>query len=299
MRSACLALIVLACLVPAAEAGRAVKHRPDCPDMYAHYLGKADRARFRSGVLCLMSALRKEFHLNALTRDARLETAGQGWANHLARTGRANHGKSYAEIPKRIARAGYRAQAVNEGLGIGLADETPYSLMRSMMTDFACTEILDPRFRDAGVGVSVGRLAGYPGPGIHVVAEFGLKASAKVPSHDNRPARTCSHRLPAPPATVLAPTRQPTVGDTDVTVTVKCVARQACEGDAVLELAKRGKRATAPVPSLAPGATTDLDFAFPAADIAAERKAKGGGVNLLLRTSRPVAFEDLFSTAIG
>jgi uncharacterized protein YkwD len=249
MRALLLVVTVLGIAAPAAQAGRPITPRPQCPDMYVRY-AKADAVRYRDALLCLISAVRRDQKLNALHADERLRKAGQRWANHLGRTGETTHGKSVAQIPKRIAKAGYKASAVNEGLGIASADGTPYDLVSLMMTDFACTEILDPRFRDAGVGVSLGRLDGF-GRGIHVVIEFGLKRGAKPPRTNRRPANTCSHRLPRPQASPVGPAgAAPAVGDSDITISVRCSAKRTCAFDAELKLVHDGATANLHVDAL-------------------------------------------------
>src|SRR6476660_1826726 len=139
------ALLALTVLTPTAQAGKPISKRPDCPDQTIAY-SKKNAGRYRAAVLCLMSFVRANQGMNKFSRDTKLQTAGQRWANRLGQTGETTHGKSVAEIPKRIARAGYKAQALNEGLGLGAPSDSPYLLVDNMMTGFACTEILDPRF---------------------------------------------------------------------------------------------------------------------------------------------------------
>src|SRR4051795_11956431 len=193
-RKLVIALLALTVLAPAAQAGKRISKQPHCADQTIAY-SKKNAARYRASVLCLMSFVRHNQGLNKFSQDDKLEKAGQKWADRLGQTGDTTHGKSVAEIPKRIAKAGYRAQALNEGLGLGAPSDSPYALVDNMMTGYACTEILDPRFRDAGVGVNLGKLKGF-GRGIHVVVEFGLKVGAKQPSRKSTPAKTCSHALP-------------------------------------------------------------------------------------------------------
>lgn len=297
MRTLALTVTLLLALAPAARAGKPIKPRPQCPDMYIGYT-KADAGKYRAALLCLMSAVRRDQKLNALEDNAKLRRAGQRWANHLGKTGETTHGKSVAEIPKRIAKAGYRASAVNEGLGIGSADSTPYDLAASMMTDFACTEILDPRFRDAGVGVNLGRIKGF-GRGIHVVVEFGLKRHAKPPRSNRRPADSCGHRLPRAQSSPVGPAGSlPEAHETDVTVTVQCLAKRACTFDATLKLAHQGDKANLHVDRLGPGKTTELKFPFAAQSIDDEQADQHPGVDLRLVSTKPYAFTDTFSAGL-
>jgi uncharacterized protein YkwD len=194
-----LAFVVLLVLgvAPAAHAGPPIKNLGTCDAQDATYAQPDDATDFKAAVVCLISEIRKSQSLNVLRADAKLAKSAQGHATNQARAGALSHGKSVNEIPKRIARAGYKATALNEGLGIGISDQTAYEIVTSMMQDFACTEILDPRFRDVGVGVSLGKLRGAPGANyVHVVVHFGLKAGKKAPSTKQTAAKSCPHRLP-------------------------------------------------------------------------------------------------------
>src|SRR3954469_8474784 len=107
------ALLALTVLAPAAEAGKRIPKRPDCADQTIAY-SKENAGRYRAAVLCLMSFVRHNQGLNKLSQDGKLQKAGQTVADQLGKTGETTHGTSGAEIPKRIAKAGYRAQALNE-----------------------------------------------------------------------------------------------------------------------------------------------------------------------------------------
>lgn len=265
-----LALSLVAALLPAhALAGPPIKRLAACEDQSARYSGPTDAVRFRAAVLCLMSSARKAQGLPTLARDAKLERSAQGHATSQAKSGALSHGKSTSEIPKRIARAGYKAAAVNEALGIGTGDETAYALVARMMEQFPCTQILDPRFRDAGVGVSIGKLKGAPGSNyVHIVVNFGLKATAKAPSRKTRPAATCPHALPAPG--VLRPVGTgPVAQGTTATVRFTCTGATACLEEATLELVHGGATAKAAV-SIGAGQSADVTFTFDAAALEQE-----------------------------
>ena len=293
-----LVLLLTLTAAPAAHAGKSIKQRPDCTDQYVQY-SKRTAERYRYAVLCLMSFARTQFKLNALKQSAQLEKAGQKWASHLAKTGETTHGPSVALIPKRILEAGYRAQAVNEGLGIGDPSYTPYDIVDSMMHDFACTEILDPRFRDAGVGLKRGKSKLVGGPGIHVVVEFGLKATAKVPSTNGKPAKSCSHGFPARPSSPVMPVPvAPAIDGDQITGQLRCVTNKACAFEASLKLVHQGAVSRAGVDALAPSSTTEVVFTFPAGAIAEEQAGNNAGVELKIASTKPYAFDDVFSVGI-
>ena len=295
---ALLALTVLA--PPAAQAGKRISKQPHCADQTIAY-SKKNAARYRAAVLCLMSFVRDNQGMNKLKQNGSLQKAGQKWADVLGQTGEATHGKSVAEIPKRIAKAGYKAQAVNEGLGLGAPTDSPYALVDNMMTGYACTEILDPRFRDAGVGVNLGKLKGF-GRGIHVVVEFGLKVGAKQPSHKTGPAKTCSHALPvlkvktspAAPLTFVPPK----VNADSIVIAIGCSAKTACTFDATVKLAHQGATSTQHVDALKPNGYKEVTFPFDPAAIKAERQNKHPGIDLIIHSTAPYDFTDTYPAGV-
>lgn len=291
------AAALLAGAAPAAHGGSRITRLASCPDQEMRYAGPGDAVRFRAAVVCLVSAVRRSQGLNAVKRSPALERAGQGWATTQARTGAVSHGRSVAGIPRRIARAGYRADALNEGLGFGEPGDSPYKVVSSMMGDFACTEILDPRFRDVGAGVSLGKLDfSLAGRGVHVVLEFGLRRGQRPPSGRTRPAKTCPHALPRPLGIAVRPAPQlPAVGADAVTITLTCAGSRPCAFSATLALALRNTQTTLSGLTLAAGQSAPFTFALPAADLAAERAASGGGLDLTVVTTAPTAGRDRYS----
>src|SRR3954451_5738132 len=292
------ALLALAVLAPTAQAGKRISKAPNCPDQTITY-SKKNAERYRAALLCLMSFIRDNQGMNKLHKDAKLQKAGQKWANVLGQTGETTHGKSVAEIPKRIAKAGYKAQALNEGLGLGPADNSPYDLMSNMMTDYACTEILDPRFRDAGVGVNLGKIKGF-GRGVHVVVEFGLKVGAKQPSRKTTPAKTCSHALPhlvvkQSPAGPLPVS--PTVKSDRIIVPIGCSAKTACTFDATVKLTHQGAATTVHVDGLKPNSYQSVTFMFDPAAIKAEKASKNPHIDLKIHSTAPYDF--MYSDGTG
>src|SRR5687768_3618800 len=103
---ATLSLLVIAAPAPA---GPPIRTLAPCAGQDASYGGPQDDARVRAAVHCLMNEIRRSQGLPALREDARLRRAAQGHATAQARSGALNHGRSVSEIPRRIARAGYRA----------------------------------------------------------------------------------------------------------------------------------------------------------------------------------------------
>ena len=151
-----------------------------------------------------------------------------------------------------------------------------------------CTQIFDPRFRDAGIGVSIG------GDGrVNTLAvELGRKAGTRQPSANTRPAATCGHRIPKPAITgpAIEGRSLPVATDTTVTVELACVARTACALTASLTLP--GARAEAPAQSLMiePGQQQALTFTLDAAAIAAERASAQPRVSVNVTVTAPAQY---------
>lgn len=269
------ALAGLLVAAPAAHAGAPITGMDPCPDQGARYASPADAATVKRAVLCVISEVRQAQGLPALKLDARLARSAQRHATGQARAGTMTHGR-IADIPKRIARAGYRAAALNEGLGLGAPDSSAYDLVGVMVQGGACSQILDPRFRDAGVGVSVGRLRGMPGPRfVRLVVHFGLKAGAKPPSSKRRPAATCPHALPEGGRLEPADERAiSTVQGATITVRLRCAGKTGCDDEVTLKLLPGDAAQTRHV-TLAAGRTTALAFTFTEAEVAAALAGRG------------------------
>jgi uncharacterized protein YkwD len=191
---------LLVALAPAARAGTPIAKAPTCAGDVAH-LTPQTIPQFRRSMLCLINATRKAEHLPALARNAKLEGVAQSQSNGLG-----GHGKSLADIGKRFEKKGYKPAAYNEAFSfIDFPTlPTPYGfLARSMASKTPCSEILDPRFRDVGIGAT----SVLGGATTTLALEFGLKQGARQPSSDTSKSASCPHKLPArkiqqPPITV-------------------------------------------------------------------------------------------------
>jgi uncharacterized protein YkwD len=263
------ALVITAALGLAASpalGGARINKLVPCANAYAYFTSPDAKSNFRDGVLCLINAIRKSQHLPALKRDARLESVAQVQATKFARTGHGSHGKTLAEIGKRFDKKGYHPAAYDEAFMFGAPD--PYTeLADAMGSRLQCSQILDPRFRDVGIGVDRNLLT-------TVAVEFGLKRGAKQPSTDYKRAASCPHALPKPVY------KDPPVqfhGDPQSDgSTVKLPL--ACEGPAdcvitkvVATLVHVNKSVTLPDQTLAAGNVTTIEASeFAPADVQAE-----------------------------
>src|SRR4051812_3424757 len=187
-----LALVcALLAAVPTAEGGGPIKKVATCDNAVTQY-APTTRTQFRAAVLCLINSVRKSQHLPALKRNAKLETVAQSQSKTSG-----GHGKTLAEIGKRFEKKGYKPAAYNEAFSFIDAPElpTPYGFLMSMMSKktVPCSEVLDPRFRDVGVGIS----PIFGGQSHNLTLEFGLKQGAKQPSNDYTKAASCPHKVPS------------------------------------------------------------------------------------------------------
>src|SRR5262249_8049863 len=151
-------------------------------EFFAHGAGSV--TDFRASLLCLINEARKSQHLPPLKRSAQLERVAQAQSNKFARTGSGSHGKSLSGIAGPLVKAGYHPAAYNEGFDVLDEGAAPYLFLASILgrSGVPCSEILDPRFRDLGIGATVATA------GVDTLAlELGLRAGQRQPSENTRP----------------------------------------------------------------------------------------------------------------
>src|SRR4051794_15687960 len=290
-------LLVAAALLSAplttAGAGTPIKHALGCPDEYTPYSTQT-LPQFRAATLCLVNAVRKTQRLPALKRDARLEAVAQSQSK-----GNGGHGRTLAEIGKRFEKKGYKPAAYNEGFTFldKPAAPTPYAFLAEAMSHktVPCSEILDPRFRDVGVGVS----ENSSGLFYNLTLEFGLKRGAKQPSSDYTKAASCPHKLPAPLFTTipLEPGSIPTANGGTVSAGLVCLAKTDCVIDtATLTLVSAKASATLTAPgTLPPGPRGTLTFEFDPAAVQSELGSSNPSISLAFSASKPAKYDDVFT----
>ena len=295
-------LVALLVAAAPASAGRAITDPPDCPGQYTAY-GQQTRTEFREALLCVLNHARREMGLPALARSAPLERIAQSHAADEAKRRYANHNSpGGSTIASRFARARYRAAAYNEALGLGAEGATPYDLVRDLVDgrSHPCSAVFDPRFRDIGVGVDVGR---PPGPRLpagirasYLVIDFGRRAGRSAPSRNGRPAASCPHRLPAPPfsGTPVVPTGAPVTGSDNVTITLRCESTVACAFSATMQL-RTAAVTSGPVEAQIPARGTQaVRFPFDPAAIDRELAASQPSASLSLDITEPATLKDRF-----
>jgi uncharacterized protein YkwD len=179
------ALLALALLAPAATAakshrGAVARAAAACPD--ADLVPAAGNLRrIRGAILCLHNEIRAQSGLSRLHGQARLRRAAAGYARRMVRDGFFDHTTpAGVTMEERIDRVRYVRPGDDWTLGENLAWgtgalATPRGIVRGWMdSPDHRRQILEPSFRDAGVGVALG--APVPGAaGATYTVDFGVR----------------------------------------------------------------------------------------------------------------------------
>lgn len=151
-----LALAVIAWPVPSAGAAKApCGHSTAAPRQLSLH-------QMRSSVLCLINRVRGHYHLHPLAYNKALRTSASAHSVSMVVHGYFAHEGPGGSMDHRISRAGYLATAgafvIGEDIGGGDGRSgSPRAVVRDWMHSPPHREnILDPHFRDAGVGVARG-----------------------------------------------------------------------------------------------------------------------------------------------
>jgi uncharacterized protein YkwD len=161
-----------ATLVPAAGASAA-----KCPGARVQP-ADANRAKIRKATLCLLNQKRADAGLGRIRGDGRLNVAATGHSEDMVRSGYFDHSSPSGEtLVSRVSEVGYiKATAswfLAENIAWGSGSlSTPASIVRQWMRSPPHrANILNPRVRDAGLGVALGTPGG--GQGATYTLDFG------------------------------------------------------------------------------------------------------------------------------
>lgn len=151
-----------------------------------------------AATLCLVNAARHDEHLPPLTLSRDLSRAAQGHSEDEARSGEFSHtGSNGSSIGSRIAAAGYHATVYNEAIGAQVGSgAVPYVFVQMFLSDHGdeCTTLLDPEYRQLGVGVAAGRLKRFGSTTFSLLTiDIALPRGEHPLSHDSKPSKTCPH----------------------------------------------------------------------------------------------------------
>jgi uncharacterized protein YkwD len=288
--------LVLAMFVADAHGGARIGRLGTCSNSYEFFAhGTGSVTAFRASLLCLINEARESQHLPALKRSAKLERVAQAQSNKFARTGSASHGKSLSDIAARFVKAGYHPAAYNEGFDVLSEGATPYLFVSSILgrAGVPCSEILDPRFRDVGIGASVAAA------GVDTLAlEFGLRVGQRPPSGNTRPAASCPHKPPPPIVTgmpVVPGGSTPTAAGATVNLRLRCTARVACTLTSTLTLPDARVSADSGTVTIPAGVAKTISYTFTADAVRAEQAAHNPSVSLSINVTEPVPYSGTIS----
>jgi hypothetical protein len=280
----------------AAHGGARIGRLGTCSNSYEFFAhGTGSVTDFRASLLCLINEARKSQHLPPLKRSARLERVAQAQSNKFARTGSASHGHSLSDIAARFVKAGYHPAAYNEGFDVLEEGATPYLFLSSILgrAGVPCSEILDPRFRDLGIGATVA------GAGVDTLAlELGLRVGQRSPSQNTRPAASCPHKPPAPVVTgmpVVPGGSTPTAAGSTVNLRLRCTARVACTLTSTLTLPDARASAESGTVKIAAGAVKTISYTFAGNAVSAEQSSPNPHVSLRINVTAPVPYSGTIS----
>jgi uncharacterized protein YkwD len=185
LRTTLAALLAVALLVPAAAVAKghhraAARAAAVCPD--ADLVPAAGNLpRIRAAILCLHNEIRAQNGLGRLHARVRLRRAASGYARRMVRDRFFAHTTPAGmTMEERVARAGYvrpgDAWTLGENLAWGSGSlATPRVAVQGWMASpDHRRQILEPSFRDAGVGVALG--APFPAAaGATYTVDFGVR----------------------------------------------------------------------------------------------------------------------------
>jgi uncharacterized protein YkwD len=135
----------------------------------------------RTSVLCLLNRARAHYHLRPLTYNTELRTSASAHSVSMVVHGYFAHEGPGGSMDSRISRAGYLARAgrfrLGEDIGGGQgAYGSPLAVVKDWMHSPPHREnILDPAFRDAGVGVARGFPFGGRAAAATYTVDFGSR----------------------------------------------------------------------------------------------------------------------------
>ena len=181
---AALVLAVLAAAVLLASLSQAGAAARPAPCGHAHAAPRSLSLRqMRTSLLCLINRARHHHGIHELDYNGELRDSATAHSVSMVLDGYFSHQGPGGSVDSRIARAGYLGRAhrfaVGEDIGGGAGRRygSPMAVFEEWMHSPPHREnILDPKFRDAGIGVA----RGFPFGGRHgaatYTADFGSRA---------------------------------------------------------------------------------------------------------------------------
>jgi len=164
----------------AAASGAALEARvaarpASCKDGLLKPVSAATRARVATAVLCLVNAERSKRGRRQLQRSLRLQRAADAHSSDMLQRKYFEHEKAPAgpKLVARLRKAGYRGRAYAENIGYGSGYDATLMVAAWMHSPGHRANILHPRLRFAGVGLTTAIPFSPPRPGSMYTMNFG------------------------------------------------------------------------------------------------------------------------------
>jgi uncharacterized protein YkwD len=154
--------------------------KPPCGDSTAAP-SRLTLHQMRSSELCLINRVRVHYHLHPLVFNTDLRDSATGHSDSMVAHRYFAHEGPGGSMDSRISRAGYLARAsaftIGENIGGGGGRSgSPMAIFEDWMHSPPHREnILDPGYRDAGVGVARGFPFGGDRPAATYTVDFGAR----------------------------------------------------------------------------------------------------------------------------
>jgi uncharacterized protein YkwD len=146
-------------------------------------------AAARGAVVCLINDTRRAHGLPAVRQSGPLDVAARIWSNAMVANSVFAHSPSFGQ---RVTNAGLVWQALAENIATGFP--TPRGVVQAWMASLDhCQNILDPTYRDVGIGINVHAVPGYATHLGTWTADFALPMGRSAPSHNWAPFNRCPY----------------------------------------------------------------------------------------------------------
>jgi uncharacterized protein YkwD len=153
---------------------------------------EATTNQLRHAVICLINRERVHRRLPPLRDSRQLARAAQEHTNAMVRNGSFAHATADSTPSSRVDATGYRSSSVGENIAAGFS--TPAEVVRAWMASADhCANILDPSYRNIGVGESPHSVRGTSAGPAAWTTDFALGAGQAPPSRNTAPAAGCPY----------------------------------------------------------------------------------------------------------
>src|SRR5271166_4759698 len=153
-------------------------------------VGSVPLAASQAALVCLTNQERTARGLPALRASERLERAAESWTQTMLATGDFGHGASFGA---RLTAVGYDWETAGENIATGIT--TPRGVVNAWMASpDHCTNILDPGFRDVGVGAADAAAPSWDTPAGTWTEDLGRLMGQSPGSGDTGPQWGCPYK---------------------------------------------------------------------------------------------------------